>query len=96
MSPDQRAEILSLDGERRDLDRRIIKTAGWVRVADEDGSPMYASARGREGIPLHVAVAIIVTAARVERRDEQQHQVSEAGGGHAATVAPLAPRVEVP
>lgn len=97
-------EILSLDAEGRDIHRRIVRVATWVRVADdEDGSPLYASKPGQPGLPLSVAVALIVTAARVESRaagaasrgakhDQQVAgeggEVSEPSGVHASTVAP--------
>lgn len=94
MERDVCIEILSLDRERYDLALRIVRTAGWVRVADdEDGTPLYASEPNAPGLPLSLAVALIVTAARVERRAQQADekpagQQGEAGAVHGATVAP--------
>lgn len=89
-------EILSLHAERDDLARRIVRTAGWQRVADdEDGTPLYASAPGHDGVALSLAVMLLharagtVRRAHEQQRGEQNH-VSKPGVVHASTVAPLA------
>lgn len=96
-------EILSLVAERDDLARRIVRTAGWQRVADdEDGTPLYGSATDHDGVPLGTAVILLWARAgtvrrAARRRAENDQQVAGEGSDvsepsvvHAPTVAPLA------
>ena len=94
LTSDDRAEILSRAGARRDDGVVIVAVAGWYRLADCAGEPRYAPSPAGPGRTLDEAVQAIVDRARREALpgDESSQGHEQAGeqaqAGHGPTIAP--------